>query len=70
MDGISYDSTEHYASNHGDLVIYLSEKWKYKVKNSLTESQIWGKQIIEINDPSNVKKMSNLDDREGGANIP
>ena len=51
-------STGHYATNHGGFVIYVSEKWSYKVINSQTESQIWEKQIIEINDPSNVKKRA------------
>ena len=45
-------SSGHYASTHGGLVIYLHEKWSYRIKNYETESQIWENQIIEICDPT------------------
>ena len=32
ISGYHMISTGHYASNHGGLVIYVSEKWSYKVK--------------------------------------
>ena len=43
-------SSGHYASTHDGLVIYLHEKWSYRIKNYQTESQIWENQIIEICD--------------------
>ena len=45
-------SSGRYASTHGGLVIYLHEKWSYRIKNYETESQIWDNQIIEICDPT------------------
>ena len=45
-------STGRYASNHGGLVIYLSDIWNYEVKTCNTDSQIWERQIIEISNPS------------------
>ena len=45
-------SSGHYAATHGGLVIYLHEKWSYRIKNYETESQIWENQIIETCDPT------------------
>ena len=44
--------TPHYASSHGGLLIYLSEKWDYTIKSNDTVSKLWERQIIEIFDPN------------------
>ena len=56
IPGYHLISTPHYASSHGGLVIYLSEKWDYTIKTDDTVSKLWERQIIEISDP---KKNSN-----------
>ena len=45
-------NTGRYASNHGGLLIYLNKMWTYKIRNSVTDSQIWEKQIIKIFHPN------------------
>ena len=52
IPGYHIISTGRYASNHGGLVIYLSDIWNYEVKTCNTDSQIWERQIIEISNPS------------------
>ena len=52
IPGYHMISSGHYASTHGGLVIYLYEKWSYRIKNYETESQIWENQKIEICDPT------------------
>ena len=52
IPGYHMISSGHYASTHGGLVIYLHEKWSYRIKNYETKSQIWENQIIEICDPT------------------
>ena len=52
IPGYHMISSGHYASTHGGLVIYLHEKWSYRIKNYETDSQIWENQIIEICDPT------------------
>ena len=49
-------STGRYASNHGGLVIYLSDIWNYEVKTCNPDSQIWERQIIEISKPSTLAR--------------
>ena len=41
-------SSGHCVSTHGGLVIYLHEKWSYRIKNYETESQIWENQKFVI----------------------
>ena len=41
-------NTGRCASNHGGLLIYLNKMWTYKIRNCVTDSKIWEKQIIEI----------------------
>ena len=50
IPGYHLISTPHYASSHGGLVIYLSEKWDYTIKTDDTVSKLWERQIIEISD--------------------
>ena len=54
----SYDliSIPHYASSHGGLVMYLSEKWNYTIKTDDTFSKLWERQILEICDPNKELK--------------
>ena len=52
ISGYHMISTGRYASNHGGLVIYLSDIWNYEVKTCNTDSQIWERQIIEISNHS------------------
>ena len=40
IPGYHIISTRRYASNHGGLVIYLSDIWNYEVKTCNTDSQI------------------------------
>ena len=51
IPGYHMISTGCYASNHGGLVIYLSDIWNYEVNTCNTDSQIWARQIIEISNP-------------------
>ena len=60
ISGYHMISTGHYASNHGGLVIYLNDSWNYKLKSCQTDSQIWEKQIIEIFNPNNLTKKTNI----------
>ena len=48
IPGYHMISTGRYASNHGGLVIYLSDIWNYEVNTCNTDSQIWERQIIEV----------------------
>ena len=52
IPGYHLISTPHYASSHGGLLIYLSEKWDYTIKSNDTVSKLWERQIIEIFDPN------------------
>ena len=36
-------------------MIYLNKKWEYKLIADVTESKLWGKQIIEIFDLTKIK---------------
>ena len=40
IPGYHMISTEHYASNHGGLVIYLYKKWEYKLITDDTDSKL------------------------------
>ena len=52
MPGYHMINTGRCASNHGGLLIYLNKRWTYKIRNCVTDSQIWEKQIIEIFHPN------------------
>ena len=52
IPGYHMINTGRYASNHGGLLIYLNKMWTYKIRNCVTDSQIWEKQIIEIFHPN------------------
>ena len=52
IPGYHMISSGHYAFAHDGLVIYLREKWNYRIKNHETESKIWKNQIIEICGPT------------------
>ena len=56
IPGYHLISTPHYASSHGGLAIYLSEKWNYNIKTDDTVSKLWERQIIEICDPNKKLK--------------
>ena len=56
IPGYHVISTGHYASNQGGLVIYLHNKWNYVLKTCNTVSKLWGRQIIEVYDPTNTLK--------------
>ena len=56
IPGYHLISNPHYASSHGGLVIYLSEKWNYTIKTDNTVSKLWERQIIEIFDPNKKLK--------------
>ena len=56
IPGYHLISTPHYASSHGGLVIYLSEKWDYTIKTDDTLSKLWERQIIKISDPNKKLK--------------
>ena len=46
ISGYHMVSTGHHASHHGGLVIYLNDRWSYKLKSCQTDSQIWENKLL------------------------
>ncbi len=58
IPGYHIISVGHHASQRGGLVIYLHENWNYKIIDENSNSTIWEKLIIEINDPNDSARAS------------
>ena len=52
-------STGHYAStcNHDDLVIYLNNRWEYRLIADDNDLKLWERQIIEIFNPNETQRQ-------------